>query len=71
MNFAFTGAEKAKERTMNLLLGDKELEKVRMQLDEAQDNAFTENIFSLLFGKGGIGNLFGGKGLIGSMPFFS
>jgi len=71
MNFAFTGAENAKERTMNLLLGDKELAKVRMQLDEAQDNAFTENIFSLLFGSGGIGSLFGGKGLIGSMPFFS
>jgi len=71
MNFAFSGSENAKERTMSLLLGDKELEKVRMQLDKAENDAFTENIFGLLFGKGGIGNLFGGKGLIGSMPFFS
>ena len=37
-----------------------ELEKVRMQLDKAENDAFTENIFGLLFGKGGIGNLFGG-----------
>ena len=70
MNFAFTGAENAKERTMNLLLGDKELEKVRMQLDKAENDAFTENIFGLLFGKGGIGNLFGGKGLFGELNLF-
>ena len=71
MNMAFTGAENAKERTMSLLLGDKELEKVRMQLDKAENDAFTENIFGLLFGRGGIGSLFGGKGLIGSLPFFN
>ena len=71
MNMAFTGAENAKERTMSLLLGDKELEKVRMQLDKAENDAFTENIFGLLFGSGGIGSLFGGKGLIGSLPFFN
>jgi len=70
MNFAFSGAENAKERTMNLILGDKELEKVRLQLDKAENDAFTENIFGLLFGKGGIGNLFGGKGLFGELNLF-
>ena len=38
-----------------------------MQLDAADDDAFTSLVMTGLFGQGGLGSLFGGKGLIGSL----
>ena len=65
MNYAFNSSESAKDRILSIMLGDKELEAVKLQLDASNDDAFTENIMSLMFGEGGIGSIFGGKGLIG------
>jgi hypothetical protein len=65
MNFAYNSSEGAKDRVLSVALADKKLEGVRMQLDAAEDDAFTENIMDLMFGTGGIGNIFGGKGLVG------
>ncbi len=65
MNYAFNSSESAKDRILSIMLGDKELEAVKLQLDASNDDAFTENIMQLMFGEGGIGSIFGGKGLIG------
>ena len=70
MSFAYNSSEGAKGRVLSLMLADKKLDSVRMQLDAANDDAFTENIMSLVFGGGGIGSLFGGKGLLGSLGLF-
>lgn len=46
MSYAFTMSESAKDRTLNILLGDKKLEQVRMELEKADDDAWTEAIFT-------------------------
>jgi hypothetical protein len=56
MSYAFTMSESAKDRTLNILLGDKKLEQVRMELEKADDDAWTEAIFTMagnLLGLGG------------------
>jgi len=56
MSYAFTMSESSKERTLAILLGDKKLEQVRMELDKADDDAWTEAIFTIagnLLGFGG------------------
>ncbi len=56
MSYAFTMSESAKDRTLNLILGDKKLEQVRMELEKADDDAWTETIFTIagnLLGFGG------------------
>ena len=67
MNFAFTSSEEAKNRTLNLLLGDKNLESVRMQIEAKEDAARTQTWLDLLFGDKGIGSLFGGGGFFGAI----
>ena len=56
MSYAFTMSESSKERTLAILLADKKLEQVRMELDKADDDAWTETIFTIagnLLGFGG------------------
>ena len=67
MNFAFTSSEEAKNRTLQLLLGDKSLEAVRMQIEAKEDAARTKTVLDLLFGEATIGGLFGGSGLVGKI----
>ena len=71
MSFAFNASEGAKDRVLGLMLADKKLEGIRAQLDQANDDAFTSNVMSLMFGTGGLGSLFGGKGLLGGLDIFS
>ena len=65
MNYAYDSSEGAKDRVLSVALADKKLEGISMQLDAAEDDAFTENVMDLMFGTGGIGSIFGGKGLVG------
>ena len=67
MNYAYNSSESAKDRVLSIVLGDKELSGIKMQLDAADDDAFTSLVMTGLFGQGGLGSLFGGKGLIGSL----
>ena len=50
MSYSFTASESAKDRVLNIVLGDKTLEAVRLQLEAKEDAAFTENVFDLVFG---------------------
>ena len=67
MNFAFTSSEEAKNRTLRLLLGDKNLEAVRMQIEAKEGAARTQTVLDLLFGEATIGGLFGGSGIVGKL----
>ena len=67
MNYAYNSSESAKDRVLSIVLGDKELAGIKMQLDAADDDAFTSLVMDGLFGSGGLGGLFGGKGIIGSL----
>lgn len=63
MSFAFTSSESAQDRALKIVLGNKELEQVRMQLD-AQEKAAKGSLFTrFLFGSGGAG----GGGLLGKL----
>jgi hypothetical protein len=60
MSNAFVASESEMDRALQIILGDKELESIRLQLDSEKDIANTQFGFSLLFpnlGKGG--GLFG------------
>jgi hypothetical protein len=50
MSYSFNAAESAKDRVLSIVLGDKNLEAVRLQLEQKEADAFTENIFDLVFG---------------------
>ena len=50
MSYSFTASESAKDKVLSLILGDKSLESVRLQLEAKEDAAFTENVFDLVFG---------------------
>ncbi len=65
MQFAVAQSESALERSTRLLLGDKQLQGIRQQLDTAEAAARTSFFGRLLFGSAGLA-LFGGTGLIGS-----
>ncbi len=64
MQFAVAQSESALERSTRLLLGDKQLEGIRQQLDTAEAAARTSFFGRMLFGSAGLA-LFGGTGLIG------
>ena len=50
MSYSFNAAESAKDRVLSIVLGDKTLEAVRLQLEQKEADAFTENVFDLVFG---------------------
>ena len=50
MNFAFASDEAAMDRSLRIILGDKELEAARMQLKEAKDASNTKLAARFLFG---------------------
>ena len=50
MSYSFNAAESAKDRVLSIVLGDKSLEAVRLQLEQKEADAFTENVFDLVFG---------------------
>ena len=63
MSFAFTSSENSMDRALKIILGDKQLESVRLQLD-AQEKAAKGALFTrFLFGSGGAG----GGGLLGKL----
>ena len=64
MQFAVAQSESALERSTRLLLADKKLDSVRMQLDTAEDAARTSFFGRMLFGSAGL-SIFGTKGLLG------
>ena len=59
MSYAFTAQQSALDRSLNLLLGDKKLEQVEMQLAEQRSAASSELAFRFFFGSDPDG-LFGG-----------
>ena len=46
MSFAFQKSEGALERAVNILLADKKLDQIRTELDAANNDAWTEVIFT-------------------------
>jgi hypothetical protein len=50
MSFMFTAQQSQLDRALNLLLGDKKLEQVEMELNAAEGAAKTSNMFRFLFG---------------------
>tara|TARA_R100001198_G_C5032885_1_gene97586 strand:- start:174 stop:512 length:339 start_codon:yes stop_codon:yes gene_type:complete len=50
MSYSFNAAESAKDRVLSIVLGDKSLEAVRLQLAQKEADAMTENIFDIVFG---------------------
>ena len=64
MQFAVAQSESALERSTRLLLADKQLDSVRMQLDTAEAAARTSFFGRMLFGSAGL-SVFGTKGLFG------
>ena len=64
MQFAVAQSESALERSTKLLLADKRLDSVRMQLDTAESAARTSFFGRMLFGSAGL-SIFGTKGLFG------
>jgi hypothetical protein len=68
MGFAFTGAESAMERSLKVLLGEKGLESMRMQIAANEDQAKTAFYSDFLFGTGNsVGDMFGKDGFFGSV----
>ena len=59
MSFAFTSDQSAMDRALKIILGDKDLEKARLQLDKAEDAADTELAMRFLFGTSPTGILGG------------
>ena len=55
MSYSFTQSETAKDRTLSLILGDKKLEQVRMELEKADDDAWTEFFFTVAGNALGLG----------------
>jgi hypothetical protein len=66
MQFAVAQSESALERSTRLLLADKRLDSVRMQLDTAETAARTSFFGRMLFGSAGL-SLFGTTGLLGGL----
>ena len=66
MQFAVAQSESALERSTRLLLADKRLDSVRMQLDTAETAARTSFFGRMLFGSAGL-SLFGTSGLLGGL----
>ena len=54
MQYNYTSVESAKDRAVNVLLGDKELEALRLKISTAESNARDEMLFSFLFGLTGL-----------------
>jgi len=50
MSYSFTASESAKDKVLSLVLGDKSLEAVRLQLEAKENDAFTENVLDLVLG---------------------
>ena len=68
MGFAFTGAESAMERSLRILLGEQDLEEIRIAIDAKEDANKTAFYSDLLFGTGNsIGDIFGKGGLLGAI----
>lgn len=69
MSFSWQSGENAAERATSLLLGEKNLEGIEMQLDAEEDAAMGGLVYNVLFGSGGGGGggLFGGDGLLGGL----
>ena len=63
MAFAFTGAENAADRDVQLLLGDKSYALQQQQLDANEQAAWGSLAATVLFGSGGGG----GGGLLGGL----
>ena len=63
MSFAFTSSESAMDRSLKLILGDKQLEAIRMELDAQEDAARGALWTRFLFGSGGSSS----TGLLGSI----
>jgi hypothetical protein len=59
MSFAMQSSETAMDRTLQLILGDKDLEAIRMKLD-AEDQAAKGALFTRFLFGGGFSGLFGG-----------
>jgi hypothetical protein len=59
MGFAFQSDQSAMDRALKIILGDKELEEARLQLDKAEDAADTELAMRFLFGTSPTGILGG------------
>lgn len=62
MDYTFTSSENASDRALNLLLADKKLDAVRMELDSEEDTArgslWTKVLFGNDFGGGLFSSLF-------------
>jgi hypothetical protein len=50
MQYNYQSVENSKDRAVNILLGDKELEALRLKINTAEGNAKDEMLFSFLFG---------------------
>ena len=57
MQYNFTSAESAKDRSLSILMGDKELGALKEELGYKEDTAKTQLLFRFLFGSGGTGLL--------------